>query len=80
VLAWAFAQGYAPLTVYHAIFLVQPVVSLLGCLLLIKLEEPAASELSTVVGAMRNIRTLSGLMGLSFLVNYLFVKPEKRGP
>jgi MFS family permease len=80
VLAWAFAQGYAPLTVYHVVFLVQPVVSLLGCLLLVKLEEPAASELSTVVGAMRNIRTLSGLMGLSFLTNYLFVKPEKRGP
>jgi MFS family permease len=78
VLDWAFAQGYAPLTVYHAVFLVQPVVAMLGSLLLLKLHEPAASELSTVVGAMRNIRTLSGVMGLSFLVNYLFVKPERR--
>jgi len=52
---------------------------LLGCLLLVKLREPAASEFTIVVGAMRNIRTLSGVMGLSFLVNYLFVKPGRRG-
>ncbi len=79
VLAWALAQGYGPLSVYHTVFLVQPVMCLLGCLLLLKLREPAASEFTTVVGAMRNIRTLSGVMGLSFLVNYLFVKPDRRG-
>jgi Na+/melibiose symporter-like transporter len=79
VLAWAIAQGHAPLSVYHAAFLLQPVMCLLGCLLLVKLREPAASEFTIVVGAMRNIRTLSGVMGLSFLVNYLFVKPGRRG-
>ena len=79
ILAWAIAQGHSPLAIYHVLFLVQPVFALLSCLLLVNLREPAASELSAVVGAMRNIRTLSGVMGLSFLVNYLFVKPEKRG-
>lgn len=78
-LAWGISQGYSPLTVYHVAFLVQPVLSILSCLFLIKIKEPAASELRTVVGAMRNIRTLSGVLGLSFFVNYLFVKPEKRG-
>jgi hypothetical protein len=78
-LAWGISQGYSPLSVYHVAFLVQPVFSALSCLFLIKIKEPAASELRTVVGAMRNIRTLSGVLGLSFLVNYLFVKPEKHG-
>jgi len=78
ILQWGLDQGYASLTVYHAVFVVQPVAALIGCLLLIRLREPAASELSTVVGAMRNLRTLSGVMGLSFFVNYLFVKPPVR--
>ncbi len=76
VLGWMLGRGYAPLDVYHAVFLVQPVVGLLGCILLLRIKEPASSPLSTVVGAMRNIRTLSGVLGLSFFVNYLFVKPS----
>jgi predicted MFS family arabinose efflux permease len=75
VLARLFAQGYAPLDVYHVVFLLQPAVSLLGCILLLRIEEPASSPLGSVVGAMRNIRTLSGVLGLSFFVNYLFVRP-----
>lgn len=78
VLGRLFAQGYAPLDVYHLVFLVQPAVSLLGCILLLRIEEPASSPLSSVVGAMRNIRTLSGVLGLSFFVNYLFVSPAER--
>lgn len=75
VLGWLLHQGHAPLDVYHAVFLVQPTVAVLGCILLLRIKEPAASRLATVVGAMRNIRTLSGVLGLSFFVNYLFVKP-----
>jgi hypothetical protein len=30
-----------------------------------------------VFGAMRNFRTLSGVFGLSFLVNYVFYRPQK---
>jgi MFS family permease len=72
------AQGYAPLDVYHLVFLVQPTVGLLGCILLLRIQEPASSSLANVVGAMRNIRTLSGVLGLSFFVNYLFVRPADR--
>ncbi len=75
VLARLIAQGHAPLDVYHLVFLVQPVVSLIACILLLRIEEPASSPLASVVGAMRNIRTLSGVLGLSFFVNYLFVRP-----
>jgi predicted MFS family arabinose efflux permease len=75
ILARLLAQGYAPMDVYHFVFLVQPVVGLLGCILLLRIGEPAAGPLASVVGAMRNIRTLSGVLGLSFFVNYLFVRP-----
>jgi MFS family permease len=75
MLARLLAQGWAPLDVYHLVFLVQPVVGLIGCILLLRIKEPASSPLASVVGAMRNIRTLSGVLGLSFFVNYLFVRP-----
>ncbi len=78
VLTWALDTGFDTFDVYHAIFLVQPVFGLLSCLLLIKIREPASSSLTTVVGAMRNIRTISGIFGLSFLANYLFVKPTSK--
>lgn len=74
-LAWLLARGYEPLDVYHGVFLVQPIVGIASCILLLRIKEPASSSLSNVVGAMRNIRTLSGVLGLSFFVNYLFVKP-----
>jgi Na+/melibiose symporter-like transporter len=76
VLGWLLAHGYAALDVYHAVFLVQPVVALLACILLLRIREPASSSVASVVGAMRNIRTLSGVLGLSFFVNYLFVPPR----
>ncbi len=79
VLRHLLAQNYNPLDVYHHIFLVTPTLALLACLMLMKVHEPTASPLSSVVGAMRNVRTLSGLFGVSFLVDYIFVKPpEKR--
>lgn len=78
ILAWGLAQGYGTLKVYHLAFIVQPVAGLAGCLVLLRIKEPAASGLTTVVGAMRNMRTLSGVMGLTFFVNYLFVKPSPR--
>ncbi len=78
VLDWLLAQGSNPLRVYHLVFLAQPVIAVAGCILLLRIKEPASSPLGTVVGAMRNIRTLSGVLGLSFFVNYLFVKPAER--
>ncbi|HWA87535.1 MAG TPA: MFS transporter [Opitutus sp.] len=80
VLAWALARWPDALEVYHACFLVQPVIAVGSCLLLLKVREPQASPVTMVFGAMRNIRTLSGVLGLDFLVNYVFYRPPKRTP
>ncbi len=73
---WALSRALAawgdPLRAYHACFLVQPVIALAGAFLLLRVHEPAASPFSRVVGAMRNMRTLGGVLGLSFLVNHVF--------
>ncbi len=74
----AFAHGFDRLTVYHVAFLVQPGIAIAGCALLLKVHEPQASPLTMVFGAMRNIRTLSGVLGLDFLINYVFYRPEKK--
>jgi MFS family permease len=78
VLSHAPAGWGGPLEVYHACFLVQPVIALAGAFLLLSVHEPEASPFSTVVGAMRNIRTLGGVLGLSFLVNYVFTDQSRR--
>lgn len=79
VLAHAPAGWGGPLQVYHLCFAAQPVIALAGALLLLRVREPAASPFSTVVGAMRNIRTLGGVLGLSFLVNYVFTDGRRPG-
>jgi len=78
VIAHAPAGWGGPLRVYHACFAAQPVIALAGAFLLLRVREPAASPFSTVVGAMRNIRTLGGVLGLSFLVNYVFTEDRGR--
>jgi MFS family permease len=80
VLEWALGRGGDPLAVHLACFLLQPVLALIGCVLLVRIEEPRASSLEMVFGAMRNIRTLSGAFGLSFLTNHIFYRPQKPGP
>jgi len=73
-LQWALGRWSDSLAVYHACFLLQPVLALGGAFLLFRVHEPAASPLSVVVGAMRNVRTLGGVLGLSFLTNYMFLR------
>ncbi|MEO6246045.1 MAG: MFS transporter, partial [Opitutaceae bacterium] len=80
VLTWALGRWPNALAVHHVCFLLQPVLALLGCLLLLRVAEPRASPLTMVFGAMRNIRTLSGVFGLSFLVNYIFYRSQKNDP
>ncbi len=77
ILTWALARWSDPLAVYHACFLLQPVLALAGCMLLLRVHEPQASPLTMVFGAMRNLRTLSGVFGLGFLVNYVFYRAQK---
>lgn len=67
-------SGERSMDVYHRVFWVQPILALLACILLMRVHERAASPLSSVVGAMRNIRTLGSVFGMSVLVDYVFVK------
>jgi MFS family permease len=77
-LEWGLSrEGADPLAVYHACFAVQPTIALAGALLLLRIEEPAAAAFSIVVGAMRNVRMLSGVFGFGPLVNHIFYKPRK---
>jgi MFS family permease len=78
ILETALQRWNDALAVYHACFILQPVLALAGCTLLLKVHEPQASSMTEVFGAMRNIRTLSGVLGLDFLVNYVFYRPNKR--
>lgn len=80
VLGWALHRWPNALDVYHACFLVQPIIAVASCALLLKVHEAQASSLTMVFGAMRNIRTLSGVLGLDFLVNYVFYRSPKRTP
>lgn len=78
VLGWALARGDNALTVYHVCFIIQPVLALVGSVLLLRIHEQQASTLTMVFGAMRNVRTLSGVLGLDFFINYVFYRPGKR--
>jgi hypothetical protein len=79
VLTWALARWPDAFAVHHVCFLLQPVLAITGSVLLLRVHEPRASSLTMVFGAMRNIRTLSGVFGMSFLVNYVFYrKPRLR--
>jgi len=73
------ATDYDPMMIYHRLFLVQPILAIGACLFLLsRVHEPRAGELTTVFGAMRNVRTLGSIFGLTYLVNFVFVKNQKR--
>lgn len=79
VLHWALPRWQNDLAVYHVCFLLQPLLSLIAAGILLRVHEPAAGSLTMVFGAMRNIRTLGGVLGLDFLINYVFYRaPFKR--
>lgn len=79
VLQWALPRWQNDLAVYHVCFLLQPLLSLVAAGILLRVHEPAAGSLTMVFGAMRNIRTIGGVLGLDFLINYVFYRaPSKR--
>ena len=79
-ITFALRRGADPMTVYHWAFVLQLAPALLSCLVLLRVEEPKASPLSAVFGAMRNVRTLGAMLGLTFIANYVFVKPARKPP
>ena len=79
VLAWGLGRWSDSLAVYHTTFLLQPILAIASAAILLSVHEPAAGSLTMVFGAMRNIRTLGGVLGLDFLINYVFYRgPMKR--
>jgi MFS family permease len=78
IISWAKAQGYDPLSIYHFAFIFAPVFSMLSCFVLRKVPEEKRGTITEVVGAMRNVRTVASLFGLSFLVNQVFARGGNR--
>ena len=66
--------GFSAVDVYHAAFAVTPVITMLTCLLLKRVAEENSAKVTDVVGAMRSVRTVASLFGLTFLVNQVFFR------
>lgn len=62
--------------VFHAMSAVHHTVTLLTGLLLLRVTEPAASTLIQAIGAMRPLRQVGALLGMSFFANYSFIRKE----
>ena len=78
LIAAAQARGFPTLEVYHVAFIFMPVLTMLSCLLLRRVGEMNSARVTDVVGAMRNVRTVASLFGLTFLVNQVFLRPDSR--
>jgi MFS family permease len=79
-ITYALDHGWDAMRVYHYAFALQTAPAFVSCLVLLRVQEPKASPLSAVFGAMRNVRTLGAMLGLTFITNYVFVKPARRHP
>ena len=78
ILDWAQARwSDSGLTIYHVCFIAQPVLAISAAWILLKIKEPAAASLTHVVGAMRSVRTLAALSGVSFLTSYIFYRSPR---
>jgi len=78
LITWAKEFGFTPLSIYRTAFVVMPTASILGILILRRVREENAARVGEVVGAMRNVRTVTALFGLSFLVNQVFYRKVGR--
>lgn len=78
LLSWARTRGIPALDAYHAAFLVMPVLTMASCFLLRRVAESNSARVTEVVGAMRNVRTIASLFGLTFLVNQVFYRSYPR--
>jgi len=78
LITWAKEGGFDVFSIYRTAFAVTPVASILGILILRHVREENAARVGEVVGAMRNVRTVTALFGLSFLVNQVFYRKVGR--
>jgi len=78
LITWAKEGGFDVFSIYRTAFAVTPLASILGALVLRRVREENAARVGEVVGAMRNVRTVTALFGLSFLVNQVFYRKAGR--
>ncbi|MDB6126815.1 MAG: hypothetical protein JWM35_711 [Verrucomicrobia bacterium] len=78
LLNFAKSRGVAIIDVYHIAFVVSPFVVMLSCLFLRRVHEANSAAVAEVMGAMRSVRTMASLFGLSFLVNQVFFRAAKK--
>ncbi len=72
--SWMEARFDDQVRVFHMMSLVHHTVAILTGLLLLGIAEPKAATLTQAIGAMRPLRQLGTLMGVSFLANYSFFR------
>lgn len=70
-------RGIARLDGYHTMAIAHHILVLLSGIVLLKVAEPKSSPLSQVVGAMRSYRQVFALLGMSFMLNYVFTKSRR---
>ncbi len=68
------ASGFPLIDAYHAAFVVSPILISLSCLFLRHVREANSAPVAEVMGAMRSVRTVASLFGLSALVNQVFFR------
>ncbi len=78
VLDHLWSRGVDKLDGYHAMSIAHHILVLLSGLVLLKVAEPKSSPLSQVVGAMRSYRQAFALLGMSFMLNYVFTKQRAK--
>jgi MFS family permease len=77
ILDHLWSRGVDKLDGYHAMAIAHHILVLLSGLVLLKVVEPKASPLTQVVGAMRSYRQVFALLGMSFLLDYVFTKNRR---
>ncbi len=68
------AHGIPLMDAYHVAFVVSSLLVAATCFLLRRVHEPNSADVTEVMGAMRSVRTVASLFGLTFLVNQVFFR------
>ncbi|EDY85144.1 transporter, major facilitator family [Verrucomicrobiia bacterium DG1235] len=76
IFAWAESSFVDLVGVFHVMSCIHHTATLLTGLILFGVAEPKAATLTQAIGAMRPMRQLGALLGVSFLANYSFFRKE----
>ncbi|MGK0239055.1 MAG: MFS family permease [Candidatus Pelagisphaera sp.] len=77
LIEWAQTQTDDFLSVFHTLSAIHHTLVLLTVLILFSIDEPKSSSIRQAVGSMRALRQAGTLLGLSYLMNYSFIKKRK---